>query len=134
MDLLPLYGVLVLLAFIALWVVLGRLPRAARAWARTAYLTAVGGILVYGYGLFTMFVWDIRDACYTSSGRKLDVVYHPPTYFPLSSKCNPELDLVPGYVNPLLFTLLGATVLCAAVAVIRWLRQRRTAPRSPKEA
>ncbi|QWB24433.1 MULTISPECIES: hypothetical protein [Streptomyces] len=96
--------------------------------------TGVGGFAVaYLTGILSGGL-DVEEACVHGHGVSYDDAYREAhaqefnRWFPLSSKCNENFDLVPAWVNPALvfFALLAAIgVLCLAAAVVTALRPRR---------
>ncbi|MFJ8647109.1 hypothetical protein ACIRNI_13420 [Streptomyces sp. NPDC093546] len=116
-----------LIGFVALvvWIVV-RITSGNR-WARAAVFLALGTGLLFLWGLGSMFVLDVEEACTLSRGQE----YAPEetgaqTLLPMSYKCNASYDLVPGYVNPGLAVGAVSTVVCAVLAVRHtWRRVAR---------
>ncbi|GAB3993922.1 hypothetical protein GCM10029992_06860 [Glycomyces albus] len=80
--------------------------------------------MVYGLGEFGALVQDIEELCPAEGAGEM-VGYHA-TSFPLSSvlECSTgNIQLVPAWVNPALFALIGAAIAFAAAAVIAWRRR-----------
>lgn len=115
----------------------------ARTWARprtwlslSAGCTSVGitGFLAaYLTGLVSQGGLDAEETCLHGHGARYDAAYvdaHAAEFrqwFPLHFRCNPEVDLVPSWVNPaiVVFALLTAIgVLCVARATMLSLRTR----------
>lgn len=116
-------------------VVAGRWTR-ARTWLSLSVgciSTGMAGFSVaYVTGLFSGGL-DVRETCVLRRGVVYDHAYveaHASEFqqwFPLHSKCNAHVDLVPSWVNPtaVFFALLAAIgVLCLAAAAVTALRGR----------
>ncbi|WP_157851536.1 hypothetical protein [Streptomyces monomycini] len=94
-------------------------------WIEGAFYSLLATLVVYAWGLFTGFPWDIEEAC------KLDHQQHwdrnlagSASYFPLSNKCNSTFDLVPGYVNPLVISGISIVAICIGTAAYQALKRR----------
>ncbi|GLY02887.1 hypothetical protein Acsp01_32660 [Actinoplanes sp. NBRC 101535] len=92
-----------------------------RIWLPLAVLAAIATFLVYVYGLMS-HPWDIKETC-ASLGQPYDNAYRsenwqePGQLFPLHNRCNASFDTIPIWVNPAIFLLAVATVVCTGLAV-----------------
>lgn len=77
--------------------------------------------VVYAWGGWKMFAWDIEETCGLQHGEIWDPAFAGESYFPLSKRCNANFDLVPSFVNPTIIVLLAAS---AALAVFACFSQR----------
>ncbi|MGA5894899.1 hypothetical protein [Streptomyces venetus] len=93
----------------------------------------VGFSVSYLIGIFSGGL-DVEETCVQVHSVRYDDAFREAhaeefnRWFPLHSKCNEDLDLVPAWVNPAIvfFVLLAAIgVLCLAAAVVTALRTRR---------
>ncbi|MFI1869372.1 hypothetical protein [Streptomyces jumonjinensis] len=102
------------------------------AWLALAIASTVLLGVTWLMGVFSSGL-DITETC-ASVGRPLDRAYHDEhleeaqRWFPLSSKCDADYDLVPVWVNPAIVVLSSLSVACVGATV--WsaasrLRMRR---------
>ncbi len=126
-----------LLVFMSVHMMATGTRRPARSWAEGAVISACLAYLTYAWGSFHKFTFpEAGETCSSAvsavSGRQtglgefLGVEYG---LFPLKAECKwaggGSFDLVPAYVNPLLYTFLAAVVACVAAALYFRLRGSR---------
>ncbi|MGI5447344.1 hypothetical protein ACQEVM_16475 [Streptomyces sp. CA-243310] len=112
-------------AFVAtVWCLVAAVRRAARGdrWMRWTLLLAVSTGLQYLMGLTHLLVLDMGEMCELTLHTRFDPDHHVETLLPLSKTCNADVDLVPGYVNPVLAVLASATLVAAAGTATRAVR------------
>ncbi|MFV2112703.1 hypothetical protein ACFHW0_10250 [Micromonospora sp. LOL_025] len=102
-----------------------QLHAATRPWVLAAGSLLLAAAEVYLFGLVHMVVFwaDVREAC-ISRYHNWDSAYGRPHYWPLERKCTASIDMVPGYVNPLVVILLVAASLAALLALGRAVLHR----------
>ncbi|MEU7997059.1 hypothetical protein AB0B83_17205 [Micromonospora sp. NPDC049060] len=102
------------------------LPTAPRFWVRAAGILLLSAAEVYLFGLVYVAVfWShVRDVC-VSRYQNWDSAYGQARYWPLERKCTAHIDMVPGYVNPLIVVLLVATSVAALLALGRAVLSRK---------
>ncbi|GAB3497036.1 hypothetical protein [Amycolatopsis cihanbeyliensis] len=130
-------------SFVALGVLTGkavhllatRRPMVARTpalkWGEGAVLCACAGLPIYVFSLFVGFGQSSSEACAAQSGRRAGAyVGYEESLFPRSGLCHwadgTSTDLVPVWVNPLIFSCIAGAVLCAAFAIRAAVRQKET--------
>ncbi|GHH84691.1 hypothetical protein GCM10018793_49830 [Streptomyces sulfonofaciens] len=92
-------------------------------WARVCSVSLLAGLASWLRGAFSGGL-DIREACQFVHHEHYDAAYwqaHAREFrklFPLHSKCNAHVDLVPAWVNPAVVSC--AAVSLAAAAVLLW--------------
>ncbi|MCG8917709.1 hypothetical protein L6E12_18160 [Actinokineospora sp. PR83] len=96
---------------------------AAQDWVLVTGLSAVTTFAWYRWGWSHLLVVDLEYRC---PGHD---IADTPSYFPLSWTCAGTEDLVPAYVNPILFVLLALTAFCAITALVKALRAPRRSTR-----
>ncbi|MFI2709430.1 hypothetical protein ACH495_04785 [Micromonospora sp. NPDC018662] len=98
-----------------------------RRWSRAAayLLFAAGQTYLYGFLKMSTF-WgnSPRDKC-LSYYRSWDSRYGHGRYWPLERRCSEFVDMVPGFVNPLIVIALVAAFTCALAAVASLVRRHR---------
>ncbi|GAA4591971.1 hypothetical protein GCM10023194_52650 [Planotetraspora phitsanulokensis] len=109
----------------------GRRPRPAALWARLAVVVLCVGLAVYGMGLLfggVMWMSQPEDLCLVS-GLSYSGSPEPASMWPLHNPACEEggvpVDLVPGYVNPVVYAAIGLFVASVAGMVVSRRRQRR---------
>jgi hypothetical protein len=93
-------------------------------WARWSLLGAAA-MYVWGF-LCSLAVPDIEEVCGRHGQRWEFVPNHRESMLPLSNPCNASYDLVPPYVNPAFFALLGLSVVFTVIAVVQRVRRGKT--------
>ncbi|GAA5187943.1 hypothetical protein GCM10023322_37440 [Rugosimonospora acidiphila] len=92
-------------------------------WTRVCSISLFAGLASWTWGAFSGGL-DVGEACTWNHHQRYDEVYrdaHAEEFqrlFPLHNKCNPDFDLVPAWVNPIVAA--SAIVLVIAVAVLLW--------------
>ncbi|MFD5829339.1 hypothetical protein [Lentzea sp. NPDC060358] len=82
---------------------------------------------MYGWGAFLVLgVHDIEEVCGARGQFWEFDPGHRPSLFPPSYPCNASYDLVPPYLNPILFALLASVVVFTVIAVVRRVRGEKT--------
>ncbi|MGW6835251.1 hypothetical protein ACWGCI_17840 [Streptomyces sp. NPDC054949] len=112
-------------AFVAIiWCLVAAVRRAARGdrWMLWTLLLAVLTGIQYLVGLSHLLVLDMGEMCELTLHTRFDPDHHVETLLPLSKTCNADVDLVPGYVNPVLAVLASATLVAAAGTATRAVR------------
>lgn len=89
---------------------------------RGAVAAVFAAFVMYVWGFLKMFSPDVGEAC-AARGQSWDRYEYHTSLFPLSHTCNAEFDLVPSFVNPSIYVLLGLAVVLAALAVVKRLRR-----------
>ncbi|WP_431920267.1 hypothetical protein [Micromonospora wenchangensis] len=105
----------------------------AREWARAAAYLLIAASEAYLFGLVQMeSYWGVsaEEAC-VSRYDNWDGMHGEARYWPLERKCTEYIDMVPGYVNPLIIILLIGAFACALTMSINLVRQRHTSPANP---
>ncbi|GAB3946206.1 hypothetical protein GCM10027614_39340 [Micromonospora vulcania] len=88
------------------------------------YLTLAAAAM-YVFGFVHLTYWATpRETCIVRYGT-WDGRYGHASYWPLERKCADDIDMVPGYVNPLIVILLTGALTCALIAVVQLVRHRR---------
>lgn len=86
------------------------------------------------FGATVMYVWgflnglavpDIEEVCNRHHQPWVYDPNHRESLFPISTPCNPDYDLVPFYVNPLVFALLASAVVFTVIAVVKRVRREK---------
>ncbi|WP_139190502.1 hypothetical protein [Actinokineospora iranica] len=114
-----------------LWMIIGgRVPAAAARWVPRAMWSVGGAAVMYAWGLWHTFALDVEEHCTIVRERDYDEQHGGLTFVPISRKCNAEYDLVPPYVNPIVFALLALAVVSVAIAVKTTRDARNRAARS----
>ncbi|MFC5923668.1 hypothetical protein [Micromonospora vulcania] len=106
-------------------------PRSPVPTRLAGYLTLAAAAM-YVFGFVHLTYWATpRETCIVRYGT-WDGRYGHASYWPLERKCADDIDMVPGYVNPLIVILLTGALTCALIAVVQLVRHRRVgfAPRS----
>ncbi|MCE7006078.1 hypothetical protein LWC34_25055 [Kibdelosporangium philippinense] len=108
-------------------IMVGRRMRGpARVFTETAILALLATVLMYAWGAWHMFAWDIEETC-TLAGQSFEPRFVLDTsMFPLSKKCNADYDLVPSYVNPAVIGLFAVTVLFTILALYKAFVNRKS--------
>ncbi|MEU6074058.1 hypothetical protein [Micromonospora sp. NPDC047074] len=109
-----------------------RLTDPSRRWARAAGCLLLAAAEVYFYGLAHVgYFWaSLAETCVSRFGN-WNGRYGQLRYWPLERKCSQFVDMVPGYVNPLIVALLVAAIAVAAVAIVQAVRGRRSNSPTP---
>ncbi|GII28555.1 hypothetical protein [Planotetraspora mira] len=109
----------------------GRRPRTAALWARLTAISLCVGLAVYGIGLWVgnlMWMSDPDDLCHMS-GLSYSDSPEPSSMWPLHNHTcasgGVPVDLVPAYVNPVLYAAIGLFVVGVAGWVVSRLRRRQ---------
>ncbi|AUY52492.1 hypothetical protein [Streptomyces sp. CB01881] len=110
---------------------------------RLAIYSALLAGPVYLSGYSEGFTLDIGEKCVMADNggrmagarhREDDLLRTSEGLLPLKVECQWEdgsaLELVPGYVNPLVYTCLTASAVCAGAGLFAYLRRRSTTLRS----
>lgn len=89
------------------------------AWAEGAALCVCVALLTYAFGAFSGVI-DEGEFCAVKAGRdRPDSIVR--NEFPLSTECRWSdgfsVELVPAWINPVLFACLAGVALCVAMAV-----------------
>jgi hypothetical protein len=91
---------------------------------RLARWSLLGAAVMYMWGfLSSLSVLDIEETCRRHNQPWVFDPGHRESLFPLSNPCNPSFDLVPPYVNPIVFGLLALTVVFTVIAVVQKSRR-----------
>jgi hypothetical protein len=86
------------------------------------------------FGAAVMYVWgflnglavpDIEEVCNRHNQPWVFEPDHRESMFPLSTPCNSSYDLVPFYVNPVVFALLASAVVFTVIAVVKRVRREK---------
>jgi hypothetical protein len=86
----------------------------------------LGAVAMYVWGfLSSTAVPDIEETCRSHNQPWVFDPDHRDKLFPLSNPCNPSFDLVPAYVNPIVFGLLALTVGFTVIAVVQKTRREK---------
>jgi hypothetical protein len=97
-----------------------------------ALLALLAAVLTYAYGFWVGRFLELRPINEYCTRKPLGTPPISWTWMPLSNRCRwndgTTTDLVPWYVNVLLFVCLGVAVTLIGLAVRDALRRRRTAP------
>jgi hypothetical protein len=86
--------------------------------ARLAILALLAAVLMYVWGAWHLFVWNIEELCTVIHHEPYDPQHSGVSFVPLARKCNQAYDLVPGYVNPTVVTMLILAAALVGVAVV----------------
>lgn len=128
------FVVFVLLVFTIVHVSVTGTDRPVRSWVEGAVISTCLAYLMYAWGSFHKFTFpEVDETCNSAerghesdSGEFLRVEYG---LFPPKAECKwsggGSFDLVPVYVNPLLYAFLAAMVLCVVAAVYFRLKGSR---------
>jgi hypothetical protein len=110
----------------------GRRPRPTALWARLAVVALCVGLAVYGMGLLfggVMWMSQPEDLCLVS-GLSYSGSHGTTSMWPLHNPVCEDggvpVDLVPGYVNPVVYAAIGLFVVSVAGVVVSRRRQRQT--------
>ncbi|MGW5650970.1 hypothetical protein [Streptomyces humi] len=101
-----------------------------RKWAAGALVAAVVALILYAVGALSGFTQDAK-VCAVRAGK--GAASRPESItesaFPLSHVCRwgdgTSVDLVPGWLNPLLYAALTGVVVCSALAVRAALQRKK---------
>jgi hypothetical protein len=93
---------------------------------RVAGWSLVGAAVIYVWGFLSVFgTFDIEEVCHRHNQPWVYDPNHRESLFPISNPCNPDYDLVPFYVNPLVFALLASAVVFTVIAVVKRVRREK---------
>ncbi|MBA8827622.1 hypothetical protein FHX42_005018 [Saccharopolyspora lacisalsi] len=103
--------------------------RPAGRWIEAAVLCACAGLTVFAFSPFIGFARSTREVCASSTGRGTDSFTGlDGTIFPRSFACRwddgSSTELVPMWVNPLIFACIAGVVARAALAVDAVVRRK----------
>lgn len=110
--------------------------RTTAYFVRWALLALLVGAIAYGYGFWSGRFLDLGPTSGYCPAKPLAFPATTWTWFPLTDRCHytdgSTTELVPVYVNPILFTSLAAAVVCVVLAV-RAARRDRANPLTTEE-
>ncbi|MFE6691655.1 hypothetical protein ACFVFQ_34940 [Streptomyces sp. NPDC057743] len=103
-------------------------------WVEGAFCGLLGTISMYAWGVFEGSPFDIEETCRLNHGQQWDPdAAGPGSLFPLSNKCNATYELVPAYVNPLIYLGIATVVVCLGMALHQARTQRKNRPEQEVE-
>ncbi|NRQ39971.1 hypothetical protein HII36_50315 [Nonomuraea sp. NN258] len=101
----------------------------ASRWFATAFLTVFCAILVYGYGLWSGWFLQLVPTSEFCVSKPLDDPATSWSLFPLRHLCHwrdgTSSDLVPGYINPLIYLSIVGVVIEIVMGVRAIARRRK---------
>lgn len=103
--------------------------RLARQWAEGVVLCACVGLPVFVFSLFVGFFPD--EACTSPRGRSAESLARlDGTFFPRSVTCRwddgSSTELIPMWVNPLIFASIAGVLVCTVLAGNAVIRKKET--------
>ncbi|GAA1267166.1 hypothetical protein Psi02_08930 [Planotetraspora silvatica] len=109
----------------------GRRPRTGALWARLTVISLCVGLAAYGIGLWEgslMWMSQPEDLC-QMSGLSYSGSYGSESLWPLHNHTcasgGVPVDMVPAYVNPVLYAAIGLFVVGVAGVIVSRLRRRQ---------
>ncbi|UCM89301.1 hypothetical protein [Streptomyces marincola] len=105
-------------------------PRLAspRPWALVSVLSLSTALLVWGYAELTYATsFFPEDVCHAAIGERVRPEHH--SDLPLSTVCG-GVEMVPGWVNPVLFGLAGLSAVAAAAVPLSFRARRAPGARA----